>query len=189
MATEAKEGRKPHTVRINHPALVAANVEETKAFYQNVLNMDLVLEQPNMDDPSSVHLFFDVGNDCFLAFFAPADPGRTLTQRGVVGVGSMQHIAFDVDPEDFEAFRERLEEAGVRYSGPVDRGYERSIYFRDPNGIILELLTWITPPPEELPQAAVIKKAQEIRRARGATFIEDEDVRAAIAALKAGPPP
>jgi hypothetical protein len=63
----------------------------------------------------------------------------------------------------------------------VDRGYERSLYFKDPNNVTVELLAWLTPPPGGMPQAGLIKRAQALREARGAAFIEDEDVRAAIA--------
>jgi hypothetical protein len=71
----------------------------------------------------------------------------------------------------------------VEYEGPVDRGYERSLYFKDPNNVTVELLAWITEPPAGMSQAAVIKRAQSLREARGAAFIEDEDVRKAISEL------
>ena len=54
----------------------------------------------------------------------------------------------------------------------------------DTEDVTVELLAWITPPPANLTQAAIIARAQQLREARGASFIDDEDVRAAIAALE-----
>jgi hypothetical protein len=71
----------------------------------------------------------------------------------------------------------------VAFSGPIDRGYERSVYFRDPNGIVVELLTWITPLPDGVDEGDLILAAQARRLERGAYAIEDEDVQKAIGAL------
>jgi hypothetical protein len=98
----------------------------------------------------------------------------------------MDHLALDVELSDLPAWEERLRQNGVEFEGPVDRGYERSLYFKDPNNVTVELLAWITPP-EGLPQAELIKRAQTIRENRGAGFIEDEDVRAAIASIIESP--
>ena len=95
----------------------------------------------------------------------------------------MDHVALDVSLADLPAWEQRLREGGVDYEGPVDRGYERSLYFKDPNNVTVELLAWITEPPAGMPQAAIIKRAQALREARGAAFIEDQDVRRAIAEL------
>ena len=73
-----------------------------------------------------------------------------------------------------------LDEAGIRYKGPIDRGYERSLYFRDPNGAVVELLSWIAPLPDDADEGDVIVAAQERRRTRGADFIELEDVEAVL---------
>ena len=81
----------------------------------------------------------------------------------------------------------QLEAEGVPYSGPIDRGYERSIYFRDPNGIVVELLTWLTPVPEGVDEGDLILAAQAKRLARGAYSIEDEDVQSVLSELTAGP--
>lgn len=169
------------TIRISHPAFFGVKNAETVRFYTEVLGMDLVLRQPNLDDPGMEHLFFHVGNDNFIAYFVPKNEADGAAYAPTkVGYGSMNHLAMDVDEGSFAEAIERLEQEGIRFSGPIDRGYERSIYFRDPNGVQLELLTWITPLPPDLPQADVIKAAQEIRIARGAEFIEDEDVRSAL---------
>ena len=173
-----------HTLRISHPAFQGAHREETIAFYTKVLGMDLVLRQPNLDYEPEEHLFFHVGNDNFIAYFVPkegVDPSSY--QPAQSGSGHMDHLAIDIELADLPAWEQRLSGAGVEYEGPVDRGYERSLYFKDPNNVTVELLAWITPPPAGVPQAELIKRAQALREARGAGFIEDEDVRAAIAEL------
>lgn len=175
------------TQRISHPAFFGIRTAETRRFYTDILNMELVLEQPNLDDPSMVHLFFHVGNDNFIAYFLPVDEADAAAryERMRPGYGVMNHLALDVDETSFTTAIARLEAEGIRFIGPVDRGYERSIYFRDPNGVRIELLVWLTPPPADLTQAAIIRRAQQLREARGAAFVEDRDVQDAIAALRA----
>jgi len=172
------------TIRISHPALTGSKNAETVHFYTEVLGMELVLRQPNLDYPSEEHLFFHVGNDNFIAYFVPKEDADAASyQPASPGSGGMDHLAIDVDAAALNDAQQRLRAAGVEFEGPVDRGYERSIYFKDPNNVTLELLCWITQPPVGLSQAAIIKRAQAIREARGAAFIEDEDVRRAIVEL------
>lgn len=174
------------TVRINHPALFGANSAATVRFYTEVLGMDIVLRQPNLDNAELEHLFFHVGNDNFIAYFLPYDEStKDKYRQSKHGSGGLAHLAMDVDRATFEEAQRRLADEGVEVTGPVDRGYERSIYFKDPNGVTLEFLTWHTGPPDDLTQADVIARAQEVRVARGAEFVEDEDIVAAVAQLRA----
>jgi catechol 2,3-dioxygenase-like lactoylglutathione lyase family enzyme len=163
----------------NHPALFGLSYDKTVDFYTRVLGMRLVLEQPNLDDPNSVHLFFETGPGQFIAYFVPK---RGSDIEGRVQPGALNHIALNLDG-DLEAAMAALRAEGVAFSGPIDRGYERSVYFRDPNGIVVELLTWITPVPDGVDEGDLIVAAQERRLARGAYAIDDEDVKAAIEAL------
>jgi len=169
-----------HTRGINHPALFGLSYQKTLDFYTGVLGMRLVLEQPNLDDPDSVHLFFEAGPGQFIAYFVPK-PGNDMEGRGQTG--ALNHIALNLDG-DLDAAMSALREAGVAFSGPIDRGYERSVYFRDPNGVVVELLTWITPVPQGRDEGDLILAAQAKRLARDAYAIEGEDVQAAIAELK-----
>ena len=164
---------------INHPALFGLNYQKTMDFYTRVLGMRLVLEQPNLDDANSVHLFFEAGPGQFIAYFVPK-PGSEIDGR--VQTGALNHIALNLEGSLDDAMA-ALKSEGVAFSGPVDRGYERSIYFRDPNGVVVELLTWITPVPEGRDEGDLILAAQARRLARDAYAIEDEDVKAAIAEL------
>jgi catechol 2,3-dioxygenase-like lactoylglutathione lyase family enzyme len=177
------------TLRISHPAFFGIHTAETIHFYTELLGMRLVLRQPNLDDASMEHVFFHVGEDNFIAYFLPYDEAAAAAryERMKPGYGVMNHLALDVDAHSFEEARARLEARGVPINGPTDRGYERSIYFRDPNGVRIELLMWLTPPPAGLSQADIIARAQEIRQARGAEFVEDRDVQQAIAELQSAP--
>jgi catechol 2,3-dioxygenase-like lactoylglutathione lyase family enzyme len=174
------------TLRISHPAFFGIHSAATIRFYSEILNMRIVLRQPNLDDASMEHVFFHVGEDNFIAYFLPYDEAAAAGkyQRMKPGYGAMNHLALDVDAHSFADALDQLATEGVEVKGPVERGYERSIYFRDPNGVRLELLTWLTPPPPGLPQADIIATAQRIRRERGAQFVEDRDVQQAIAELQ-----
>lgn len=163
----------------NHPALFGLDYEKTVDFYTRVLGMRLVLEQPNLDDPESVHLFFETGPGQFIAYFVPK-PGKG--REGRVQTGALAHVALNLVSGLDDAMASLTAE-GVRFNGPIDRGYERSIYFRDPNGVVIELLTWITPIPEGMDEGDLILAAQARRLARNAYAIDDEDVQAAIAEL------
>ncbi|MDR4507162.1 MAG: VOC family protein [Candidatus Brocadiaceae bacterium] len=170
------------TKGINHPACFGRNLEETVKFYTEVLGMRLALRQPNLDEPRMTHLFFSAGNGAFVAFFIPNDDsGLTIPERNE-GIGSMQHLAFNLAGSIEEAM-EMLHRHKIPFTGPVDRGYERSLYFHDPNGIKLELMTWITPLPEGADEAEVIERAQDIREKEGSYNIEDKHVRQAMAEL------
>jgi catechol 2,3-dioxygenase-like lactoylglutathione lyase family enzyme len=175
----------PRTIRISHPGISGANTAETIRFYTELLGMELVLRQPNLDYEPEDHFLFHVGNDNFIAYFLPRDEAQHAGsyEQATSGSGHMDHLAIDVDAEGFEEALRELRAAGVEVEGPMERGYERSIYFKDPNGVTVELLVWHTPPPPGLGQADILRRAQQLREARGARIIEDEDIRAAIAEL------
>ena len=129
--------RPPSTARgVHHMALICSDVERTIQFYQELLGFPLVELMENRDYKGSTHLFFDIGHDNLLAFFD--FPGLGL-QPGVESLGSVQHIAISTTPENLERTKARLEERGVPYLGP-DRGVTTSIYFKDPDGIQIELI-------------------------------------------------
>ena len=68
--------------------------------------------------------------------------GDAELPRGTMGVGVVHHVAFRTPTvEEYEAWAERLASKGVRNSGPVDRYYFRSLYFREPNGVLFEIAT------------------------------------------------
>jgi glyoxylase I family protein len=120
---------------IHHAAFVCKDVEETIRFYQGFLGFPLVELVENRDYAGSSHFFFDLGNRTLLGFFDfPGHPHEPYSET----IGALQHMAISVDAEQFAAAKAKLEEAGVDYLGP-DRGADDSLYFRDPNGMGLEL--------------------------------------------------
>jgi glyoxylase I family protein len=129
--------RPKSTVRgLHHLALICSDVEQTIQFYQELLGFPLVELMENRDYKGSTHLFFDMGNDNLLAFFD--FPGLGL-KPGIEALGGVQHIAISIDSHNFEVIKKRLEERGIQYLGP-DRGAQDSIYFKDPDGIQIELI-------------------------------------------------
>ncbi len=151
---------------INHLALVCRDMARTVEFYQGVLGMPLVktLELP---DGMGQHFFFDVGNGDCLAFFwfpgAPEPIEGVVTATALPGegdirtaIGSMNHVAFDVAPELFDRYRQKLVDKGIRVSPVMNHDdsestvsrqlhpgvFVRSVYFRDPDGTLLELSAW-----------------------------------------------
>jgi glyoxylase I family protein len=129
-------GRPATTARgIHHAAFVCKDVEVTIRFYQGLLGFPLVELVENRDYTGSSHFFFDLGNRNLLGFFD--FPGHDHEDYKET-IGALQHLAISVTPERFEAAKARLDEAGIDYLGP-DRGVEDSVYFRDPNGMGIEL--------------------------------------------------
>jgi glyoxylase I family protein len=113
---------------IHHAALICSDVEQTIRFYQDVLGFPLVELVENRDYKGSSHFFFDLGNQTLLGFF------------DFPGLGLEPGIEISMPRDQWEAAQKRLEEAGVSYAGP-DLGIEESMYFKDPDGIQIELLS------------------------------------------------
>ena len=148
------------TKGINHIALVCRDMKETVEFYTQVLEMPL-FKTVQLPDGGQ-HFFFDCGNGSSVAFFwwedAPAAaPGIASVKKfpfdAKTAVGSMNHLAFDMAENELEAALERLQEAGVEHThavvnhddSPMGMASEmhkgvfvRSVYFTDPNGIMME---------------------------------------------------
>ena len=171
------------TLRIAHPAFSGSHRDATLHFYRDLLGMEVVLLQDNLDVPEEDHFFFYVGEDNFIAYFLPKPGVDTGLPPAQSGSGWLDHLAIDVEPGSIDEWCERLRAAGVEFDGPIDRGYERSIYFRDPNGVTIELLSWLTPLPSGVSQAEVIKRAQQHRIQRGSRFVEDQDIQSALKEL------
>ncbi len=151
---------------VNHLALVCKDMARTVDFYTNVLGMPLTktIELPRA---AGQHFFFDIGNGDSLAFFwfpdapeaAPgvAAPDPQVYRRSLVSAhGSMNHVAFDVPAERIEEYREKLIAKGIEVTEVInhdnsprqvsremnDDVFIRSIYFFDPDGILLEFAAW-----------------------------------------------
>jgi len=89
----------------------------------------------NRDYAGSSHFFFDIGNGNLLGFFDFPGHEHPPWQETIGGV---QHLAISIAQEQYDAAKRKFDQAGMEYLGP-DRGVEESMYFRDPNGVGLEL--------------------------------------------------
>lgn len=169
---------------VHHLTFVGSNREETIAFYQDVLGMPLVLDQPNLDVPEEEHLYFDAGDGRLITFFVR--PTRSNDPApNPQGIGNLHHVAFTVSRAVYTQVAARLAAHGIENTGPVDRGFMDSIYFRDPNGQLLEMACYKFVPPAGCSVADVLRTAHRLRVAAGAGNVDDSHIADAIAELSA----
>ena len=168
----------------HHVTFVGSNREDTIAFYTGVLGMPLVMEQPNLDVPEESHLYFDMGDGRLLTFFVR--PSRVSDPTpNPEGIGNLHHFAFTVSRATYNVIAERLNERGIKNTGPIDRGFMDSIYFRDPNGQMLEIAVYKFEPPAGHTHADVLALAHNLRVAAGDYAIADKHLADALAQLVA----
>jgi glyoxylase I family protein len=121
---------------VHHVALICSDVERTIDFYDGLLGFPLIEIFENRDYKGSSHLFFDLGSGNLLAFFDyPGHDHPRLTES----LGGLQHLAVSMGAAAWTEARARLEAAGIPYVGP-DRGADRSLYLKGPDGEGIELL-------------------------------------------------
>jgi glyoxalase family protein len=154
--------RKLQSQGVHHITIVGADRRTSIDFWEGVLGMPFVFEQPNLDNASESHLYFDPGDGRLITIFTNedrvGDPQRTATDPGCV-----HHLAFAVSAASFAQAVERLEERGIRHSGVKDRGFMDSIYFEDPLGLLIELASYRFVPPAGFTHADVLLEAHRIR--------------------------
>jgi catechol 2,3-dioxygenase-like lactoylglutathione lyase family enzyme len=126
-----------YTGGVDHLALICSDIDATIAFYTGVLKMRLTNIIPNRDEPTSTHIFLDMGGGNLLAFFDFPNKGPAKTVRGV---GGMHHLAMKATPEHYRAVLASLADHKVEHSvhGSKEKG---SVYFRDPDDTLLEVTT------------------------------------------------
>jgi catechol 2,3-dioxygenase-like lactoylglutathione lyase family enzyme len=129
------KGERPATTArgVHHVALLSQDVERTIRFYQDLLGFPLTDLFENRDYPGSTHFFFDIGNGNALAFFD--FPSLDLGGYAEV-LGGLHHLAISVPPDRWTELRARLDAADVE----MER-IDSSLYFRDPDGARVELIS------------------------------------------------
>jgi catechol 2,3-dioxygenase-like lactoylglutathione lyase family enzyme len=167
---------------VHHITLTGANRQTSIDFWEGVLGMPFVFEQPNLDNEKESHLYFDPGDGRLITVFtneerAP-DPRRTPIEPGCV-----HHVAFSLSHATFAQTVERLEERGIRHSGVKDRGFMDSIYFQDPLGLLIELASYRFEPPHGYTHADVLLEAHKARVRRGDYNIAEAHLADAIEEL------
>jgi glyoxalase family protein len=167
---------------VHHLTFVGSNREAVIEFYQGILGMRLVLDQPNLDVPGEEHLYFDPGDGRLLTYFVR--PTRENDQApNPEGIGNLHHMALTVSRAVYTQVVERLHDLGIENTGPIDRGFMDSIYFRDPNGQRLELACYKFVPPEGFTYADVLAAAHRIRVVAGDYNVADRHLAEAIKEL------
>jgi glyoxalase family protein len=174
--------RKLQSQGLHHITLTGADRETSIDFWEGLLGMPFVFEQPNLDNPNESHLYFDPGDGRLITVFTnderTPDPQRTPTDPGCV-----HHLAFAVSQATFAQTVERLDERGIRHSGVKDRGFMDSIYFNDPLGLLIELASYRFEPPHGSTHADVLLEAHLLRVERGEHHIDRVHVADAIERL------
>lgn len=125
---------------LHHITLVCSNAQQTVDFYTKILGQRFIKKTVNFDDPGSYHLYF--GDET-------GSPGSAITffewpdaPKGSPGIGGTHHFAMQVaDRQGLLMWKRRLVDLGIHVDGPYDRNYFESIYFQDPDGVILEIAT------------------------------------------------
>jgi glyoxalase family protein len=158
--------RKLQSQGVHHITIVGADRQTSIDFWEGVLGMPFVFEQPNLDNEAESHLYFDPGDGRLITIFTnegrEVDPSRTSTDPGAV-----HHLAFALSQATFHQAVERLDERGIEHSGVKDRGFMDSIYFKDPLGLLIELASYRFEPPYGYSHAEVLSEAHRIRVERG----------------------
>lgn len=125
---------------LHHNAYRCRDSEETRKFYEDFLGLRLagtleIGETKTGSKSEALHTFFALGDGSYLAFFeAPAMPFEFKRQDDYD-----LHIALEVDEPTLLSMFEKGKKSGIETRGISDHGMVHSIYFRDPNGYVIEL--------------------------------------------------
>jgi glyoxalase family protein len=167
---------------VHHITFVGSHRQATIDFYQEILGMPLIMEQPNLDVPGETHLYFDTGDGRLITFFVRPDRTNDPTPNPE-GIGNLHHLAFTVSQATYKQVAQRLNARGIWNTGEIDRGFMNSIYFRDPNGQLLEMASYKFVPPDGYTTTDVLARAHQLRVAAGDYAIQDDHLADAIAEL------
>jgi catechol 2,3-dioxygenase-like lactoylglutathione lyase family enzyme len=171
--------QKLQTQGLHHVTLVGADRATSIDFWEGVLGMPFVFEQPNLDQAEQNHLYFDPGDGRLITVFTDesrkADSDATPNE-----IGAVHHVAFAVSAATFRQAVARLDARGIAHSGVKDRGFMDSIYFRDPLGLLIELASYRFEPPAGHGHVDVLMEAHKLRVARGDPSIHEVHLADAI---------
>lgn len=165
--------KKIQSLGVHHITLTGADRQSSIDFWEGVLGMPFIFDQPNLDNADEGHLYFDPGDGRLITIFTNENRAP-MHERTPTDPGCVHHIAFEVDRAMFDQVLERLDERGVPHSGIKDRGFMHSIYFKDPLGLLIELACYTFIPPRGSSHAEVMLEAHKLRLACGAHAIERE---------------
>ena len=125
--------------RLHHHAFVCRDQEATRRFYEEIIGLPLAATWCEEDEHGAYcHTFFELADGSSLAFFQFADPATTEAQAKMASMSPFDHVALTATAELQVQVTKRAEAAGVG-TLVVAHGYCRSLYMRDPDGLIVEL--------------------------------------------------
>lgn len=174
--------RKLQTQGVHHITFVGADRQTSIDFWEGVLGMPFIFEQPNLDVPAENHLYFDPGDGRLITVFTNENR-KPNPKHNPELIGCLQHIAFNVSRATYTQAKARLDERGIKNTGEVDRGFMDSIYFRDPLGLLVELACYKFDPPPNVSHAEVLMLAHKLRMERDDYAIGDEHIADALEKL------
>ena len=131
---------------IHHITLNGADKKTSIDFWQNILGMKFIFEQPNLDDLETNHLYFDCGDGTTVTVFTN-EKFKPNKQKLKNECGGVHHVAFWVSQSTIRIAEKNLNENGFANTGIKDRGFMDSIYFREPLGLLIELASYKFDPP------------------------------------------
>ncbi|MEP2028701.1 MAG: VOC family protein [Paracoccaceae bacterium] len=167
---------------VHHITITGADRQTSIDFWEGTLGMPFVFDQPNLDNPEEGHLYFDPGDGRLVTIFTN-ESRKPDGRRTPMEPGCVHHLAFSISQATFAQTVKRLDERGIKHSGPKDRGFMDSIYFKDPLGLLIELACYKFEPPHGCSHADVMIEAHRIRVARADYNIQEEHLADAIEEL------
>ena len=168
---------------VHHITLVGSSRQSAIDFWQGLLGMRFLFEQPNLGRPEENHLYFDPGDGRLITVFTNEERKDDPSPHPR-GVGHLEHIAFNVSRATHTQVAKRLEERGIPFKS-FDRGFMDSIYFSDPNGLRLELACYKFQAPDGVSEADVLRRADAFRTKAGDHHIAEQHLADAIEELMA----
>jgi catechol 2,3-dioxygenase-like lactoylglutathione lyase family enzyme len=125
---------------LHHAAYRCRDSEETRRFYEDFLGLPLanaleIGESMTGRETSVLHTFYEMGDGSSLAFFEAPDQSFEFKDQHDFDL----HIALEVDRDTLQSMFEKGKGRGIETRGIADHGFVHSIYFRDPNGYVIEL--------------------------------------------------
>ena len=125
---------------LHHNAYRCRDSEETRKFYEDFLGLPLahkleISETKTRRKTETLHTFYEMDDGSYLAFFEAPDMPFTFKKQKDFDL----HIALEVDPQTLMRMFAKGKKAGMETRGISDHHFIRSIYFRDPNGYVIEL--------------------------------------------------
>ena len=161
--------------KLHHNAYRCRDSEETRRFYEDFLGLPLagsleIRETKSGRKTDTLHTFFQLDDGSYLAFFEAPDMPFTFKNQHDYDL----HIALEVDPDVLEPMLAKGKAKGIETRGVSDHHFIHSIYFRDPNGYVIELTAKM--PNHDAAMDPAKNKARAIldkwQRAKASTLID-----------------